>query len=243
MKIILKHKAEFQKLLADYAPATDAQEILSKIPLVIFMGVSGSGRNTIINHLVETGKYKFVVSDTTRPPKVRDGALEENAVHYYFRSEEDVLADLNAGKFLEAELIHNQQISGISIRELVEVSKSGKIPINEVEFGGALNILKIKPDAKIFFVVPPSYSEWMRRLTAREQMSTEELHNRIRTAIKVIQIGLKEDRLTFVINDSSLESAEMVDHLVRGGEAEEHHNEARQIAKGILEDIRKHYDV
>lgn len=241
MQVVLRHKQEFQEILADYQPAPEAIEILSKIPLVIFMGVSGSGRNTIINHLVDTGNYQFIVSDTTRPAKIRNGQLEQDGVHYHFRSEEDVLTDLRAGKFLEAEIIHNQQVSGMSVRELVRVADSGKVPINEVEFGGAGNVLDIKPDTKAFFVVPPSYDEWMKRLNSREQMSEQELRNRIDTAIKVIETGLADDRLIFVINDSSEASAQMVDHIVRGGSADDHHQEARAIAKRILEDIRRHH--
>ena len=243
MRVTLNHKAEFKEVLKNYVPGPEALEVLSRIPLVILLGVSGSGRNTIINHLVETGKYKFIVSDTTRPPKVRNGELEQDGVQYYFRSEEEVLDDLRQGKYLEAELIHNQQVSGTSIRELVQVADSNKIPINEVDMGGTDNIISVKPDTQFFFVVPLSYDEWMRRLTGREQMSDAELDNRLTTAVRVIEKGLAEEHFTFVINDDSADSAVRIDEQINGGRNIGHHDEARAVTEQLLSDIKKHHQV
>lgn len=240
MHVELVNKQAFQEVLAHYQPAPESIDILRRIPLVILLGVSGSGRNTIINHLTKTGKYQYIISDTTRPPKVRDGKIEQHGINYYFRSEEDVLQDLREGKFLEAELIHNQQISGMNIRALAEVAESGKIPINEVDIGGTDNILKAKSDTQFFFIIPPSYTEWMRRLNAREVMTEKERNNRVSTAIRVIEKGLKEDHFTFVINDSSAASASKIDEQVRGPRDTGHHDEAREVARQILNDIKSH---
>ncbi len=232
----------FKELLTDYSLSAETTRVLESIELVILFGITGSGRNTIINHLVGTGRYHFVVSDTTRPPKIRDGKLEQDGVQYNFRSEEEVLKDIKNGKFLEAEVIHNQQVSGISIRELKRANKSGKIPIDEVDIKGTVNILKIKPNTKMFFIIPPSYDEWMKRLDAREQMSQEELYNRIDTAIRVLRIGLAGEHFRFVINDSSLESAKAIDKQVVSGFVDEAHNQlARKIAHKILLDIEQHH--
>ena len=243
MQVVLRNKQAFEKVLADYQPEPKSIEILGNIPLVILLGVTASGRNTIIRHLVESGKYKQVVSDTTRPAKVRDGKLEENGINYYFRSEEEILADLQDGKFLEAEIIHNQQVSGISVRELEVAQVSGKIPVNEVDLGGTDAILRAKPDTKFFFVIPPSYTEWMRRLSGREQMSEQELVNRLQTAIKVIKKGLKDDHFIFVINDSSFDSAKRIDEQVHNNKNETHHAEAQLVAEEILKDIHAHHDI
>lgn len=238
MHVELRNKQAFNDILVDYAPAPESVQMLSRIPLVIFLGVSGSGRNTIINHLVASGKYKFIVSDTTRPAKVRDGKLEQDGVNYHFRTEEAVLADLQAGKFLEAEVIHNQQVSGISIRELEKATISGKIPTTEVDLGGTDAILRAKPDTQFFFIIPPSYDEWMKRLTGREEMSPQELQNRMETAVKVLEKGLSEEHFIFVINDSSAESAIKIDQQVQNHKDESHHAEASVVAKQILEEVK-----
>lgn len=239
MNVELNHIDEFEAILESYIPSERALSLLGDIPLVIFLGITGAGRNTIINHLLDTGKYHFIISDTTRPPKVRDGKLEQDGVQYHFRSEEDVLADLRAGDFLEAEVIHNQQVSGISIRELDRATKSGKIPINEVDLAGTKNIIKVKPDTKMFFIVPPTYDVWLQRLHAREDMHDKEFANRLKTAVKVLEEALAKDYFIFIINDSSLESAQRIDKWLSGTSAQSHHEEAKNATRALLETIQR----
>lgn len=241
MTVVLKNIDQFREVLKAYAPSDRAINAIRDIPVALFTGVSGAGRNTIINHLVETGRYRFIVSDTTRPPKVRDGELEQDGVHYHFRNEDDVLEDLKNGEFLEAEVIHNQQVSGISIRELEDGGKSGKILITDVDVEGPANVLRAKPNARVFFIVPPSYDEWLRRLKARETMSPEELANRTQTAIRIIKHALQQENYSFVINVSSLESATMVDQQMQQDSIDhDHDREVREVAKQILADLERH---
>lgn len=239
MTVVLRNKEAFQKVLAGYAPSTEAKQILSIMPLVILQGITGSGRNAIITYLVESGKYHQIVSDTTRPPKLRDGKMEENGVQYFFRDEEEVLIDLMDGEFLEAELIHDQQVSGISMRELKRAHESGKIPINEVALEGTINIEKAKPDTIFCFVVPPSYEEWIRRLTHREIMSDVELSNRKQSAAKELIEALESNRFHFVVNDEVEHAAAQVDAALEGyGDAEKDAH-GRTIAKEILEQLQR----
>lgn len=237
MTVELENKQKFIEILDGYRPSNSALEVLREMPLVIMLGVTASGRNTIINHLVNSGKYHFVLSDTTRPPKVRDGKMEENGIHYNFRNEIDVLKDLQAGNFLEAELIHNQQVSGISIAELQRASKSNKIPVNEVDFGGVKAIKMLKADTNFFFVVPPSYKEWLYRLQGREIMSQIELANRMTTAKKILREALEDNTFTFVVNDSSHASAELIDTIVNDEKHNYNDKPARGIAQHILNEL------
>lgn len=234
MTIKLHYKKHFTEILKDYRPSDQVFESLQKMPLVIMLGVTASGRNTIINHLVNSDRYHFVISDTTRPPKVRDGRLEQDGVHYNFRTEKDMLADLAKGIFLEAELIHNQQVSGISVKELEKAASSGKISINEVDIGGTVAIERAKPDTKFFFIIPPSYKEWLYRLQGREVMSEEETANRMITATRVIETALADEHFIFIVNDSSHASSELIDRVVSGIGSSYNDIPARTIAKNIL---------
>lgn len=233
----LKLRNEFEKVLRDYQPSPEVYEILRQIPLVIMLGVTGAGKNTIINHLLGSGQYHFVVSDTTRPPKLRDDKMEEDGVQYHFRRERDVLDDLKNGLFLEAELIHNQQVSGTSVRELMKAADSGKIPVNEIDFGGTINVRHAKPDTIFFFVIPPSFREWKYRLQGREIMSEDELKNRLETAVKVLDEGLSRNDFIFVVNESSHESAEEIDAYVHERTVMADQNAARDLARQIRHDL------
>src|SRR5580765_4863377 len=131
--MVLKHYAEFKEVLETYHISDSAKNTLDDLTLVLLLGPTSGGRNTIMKHQLQTGNYTYIVSDTTRAPRINDGVLETSGNEYWFRTEEEVLADLKAGQFLEAELIHDQQVSGISMRELEKARAQNKIAITDVD--------------------------------------------------------------------------------------------------------------
>ena len=235
-KPFLTHRTDFEQILQNYTISDHAKSILARTPYVVLSGVAGGGRNTVINYLVEHDNYIFVVSDTTRPPKMRDGKMEEDGVQYNFRSEEAMLDELRRGEFIEAEIIHNQQVSGTSIREIERIIDHGKIPINEMEFGGINAIAAAKPDATIIGLLPPSYEEWMRRLSSREQMSQDELHNRLVTAKKVFENMLQQSYFQFVVNTTVEEGAAAIAYIVEHG-SHPRSDDARRLAGELLHKV------
>lgn len=235
--VVLHYKDEFKKLLAHYQPSEQSKKLLLDMPLVILQGITGSGRNAIIDYMTKNLSYHQIVSDTTRPPKVRDGKMEQDGIQYFFRSEEKVLEDLRNGAFLEAELIHDQQVSGISIRELERAQKSGKVPINEVAREGVENIRQAKPDTHFFFVLPPTYEEWIRRLTGREQMTPEEFANRKNSAILELQEALNAEHFVFIINETLEQSAHDIEQVIKTGVDQKQQLRGRQVTEEILRAI------
>lgn len=240
MQVILRQKEQFRKILAHYKPSPESLSILNDVQLLILQGITGSGRNTIIDKLVEKGGYTQIVSDTTRPPKMRDGAMEQNGVQYYFRSEEEILNDLSAGKYLEAELIHDQQVSGISIRELQRVNDANKVSVNEVAREGVENIRALKPDTIFVFVIPPSFEVWMQRLAARETMTPGELQNRTESAVLEIREALSKPYFHFVVNDELNVAVNDVDEIARQQGDPDVNAEDREAAEQLLASIEQH---
>jgi guanylate kinase len=196
----LRYFKEFQEILENYHITEAGQKTLTESRLALLVGPTASGRDTIIRKLLTTGDYYHLVSDTTRKPRINNGLLEQNGVEYQFRTEKEFLADLKSGKLLEAEIIHGQQVSGISIRELKKAHGQNKIGITNVDLN-IETIIKAKPDTIAFFVLPPSFEEWMRRRTQRDNLPQEEKHRRIETALKIFEAGLEHSYYNFVIND------------------------------------------
>jgi guanylate kinase len=215
-EVKLKLKKEFVEVLANYQVSEHAHRILHEVEYVVLVGPAAGGRNTVINELVANHDFQQIISDTTRSPKFRDGKTEQHGVNYFFRSEEGMLDDLRAGEFLEAELIHDQQVSGTSIRELEKAATAGSPAINEIEFGGARNVLAAKPDTKVVAILPPSFSEWKRRFESREKISVQEFKNRIITAQKVIKLIREESRIRVVINHDFRQAAQEIVEFVEG---------------------------
>jgi guanylate kinase len=237
---VLHNKKAFEEALENYEVSPHARTVLAKTPFVALSGIAGGGRNTVIRVLVEKYNYIFAVSDTTRPPKFRDGRMEENGIDYFFRSEEDMLHDIKNGEFIEAEVIHNQQVSGTSIREIERTIGTGRIPIHDFEYGGIKSVVRAKPDATIIGLVPPDYDEWVRRLYNREPIHEQEFLNRLVTAEKVLENMLLNDYFKLLVNDSTDRCAAHLRRIVEQGEyTEEEHKAGRRVVETLLENVRK----
>lgn len=212
----LKHFAQFSSTLSSYHVSDRALRAIEGLKLVLMLAPTSSGRNTIIRHLLKTGNYYYIVSDTTRQPRVNDGVLEQNGREYWFKTEEEVLADLKAGEYLEAEIIHNQQISGISIRELEKAQSENKVAITDIDLEGVHNVMKVKKDAIPILLLPPSFDEWQKRIMQRGHMSIDERRRRLQTAMEIFEDGLNQPFYRFVISDSIEHAASTIDAVASG---------------------------
>ncbi len=231
----LVHIAEFESALQDYHLSKTALQTLSQTKLVILVAPTSSGRNTIIWQLLKTGDYHFIVSDTTRKPRINDGVPERDGHEYWFRTEQEMLDDIRGGKYLEAAIIHNQQVSGISVRELQKATDEGKIAITDTDISGADNATKYKPDTIAIFVLPPSFDEWQRRIEHRGSMDPAEFRRRMESACKEFERALKRDYYYFIINDSIEHSVEQVNQIAKLETTDsEMQRNARDLAESLL---------
>jgi len=238
----LQHRDEFTEILANYQLSDSAKKSLLRIKLVLLVGPSSSGRNTIISELLKSGKYHYIVSDTTRKPRENNGVLEQNGREYWFRTEEELLADLQKGEFLEAAIIHDQQVSGISMRELEVAAAEGKVAINEIEVVGAHNIQAAKPDGLFFFVVPPSFDEWMVRMSARGELPADEVRRRLSSAVQEITTALSRPYYRFIVNDTFAHAAKRIDAIVNGETVPNDQEQAKDVAGRILNETKRYLE-
>jgi len=206
----LHHLKEFREVLKHYRVSDEGRKVLEHTKLALLVAPTSSGRNTIVRDLLKTGEYHYIISDTTRKPRINDGVLEKNGVEYWFRSEEEVLADLKNGKFLEAAIIHEQQVSGISMREIKKARQEGKVGVTDIEIAGVRSIIEAKPDTIVFFVIPPNFDEWQRRLKSRGAMSVAETKRRLISALKELESALEHPYYTFVVNDKIENALEQI---------------------------------
>lgn len=230
-------RAEFEKVLSDYKPSDHARGIINDAAFAVLTGPSGAGRNTLIRELAKTGAYHFVISTTTRPPRMNDGVLEQNGREYWFCTEQEVLDDLKAGEFLEAEIIHGQQVSGISIEELERASLERRIAITDVDIAGIDNVLRAKPDALPILVFPPSFEVWRQRLNGRGDMDMDQLKRRAQTAARIYELPEKDDRYRIVINDTIEHAVAQIRAIAEHGELDPvPRAEAQAIARQLRAD-------
>lgn len=232
----LRYRQDFLDILAHYSVSEQGQELLKQAHLVALVGATAAGRQTLINALLRNHPetYHSLISDTTRPPKVRNGQLERDGFDYFFRDEAEMLEDLRRGEYLEAALIHNQQVSGISLREIKRAIDAGKIALSEMQFNGAANIHAAKPDATIIFVLPPNFETWMRRIQGRGDLQGDELKRRLTSALIEFDEAVTKPYYQLFVNDDVTRSAEHL-HQILTGQAEP---PEPRIARAIVDHLR-----
>lgn len=235
----LRLKDTFKKMLQDYAPSKVSVGVLKNAKIAIFDGLSGSGRNTIMQGLLKMGEYQYMVSDTTRRPRINNGIPEKNGVEYWFKTEEEVLEGLVNGQYIEAAIIHDQQVSGVSIKEVKRAAVVNKIAITDIQPDGVDNFKKYKPDVISIFITPPSFAVWLERLNARGAMGEEERHRRIESAIVEIKHALSSDFYYFLVNDQLEDSVKTADAICHGLARPD--ESAAQQAAQLLTEIEKYF--
>lgn len=163
---------------------------MNKGILIVFSGVSGVGKGTILSQLMpmEELNLAYSVSMTTRKP--REGEVE--GVNYFFVSKDRFKQAIKDGELLEhARFVNNDY--GTPKKYVEEMLEKGKNVILEIEIRGAKQIMEKCPDALSIFIVPPSLEELERRLKERSSEDEQTIMKRIAKARRELKdIGFYE---------------------------------------------------
>ncbi len=163
--------------------------------LFVFSAPSGTGKTTIVRHLLrELPQLKFSVSATTRKPR----ANETNGVDYYFISEEEFKNKIENGEFIEWGKFYDY-LYGTLKHEVEKDINNGNNILLELDVKGALEIKKAYPDSVTIFIAPPSIEELISRLKKRNTETEEDFKKRIERA--EMELGYKEKFDYLVVND------------------------------------------
>ncbi len=122
--------------------------------LIIISAPSGSGKTTIIKHLLQHDfNLEFSTSATSR--KMRTD--ETHGKDYYFLEIDDFNKSIANNEFLEYEEVYEDVYYGTLKSEVERIRKNGNNVIFDVDIVGGLNIKKYYgKDALSIFIKPPS---------------------------------------------------------------------------------------
>ena len=165
--------------------------------VLIFSAPSGSGKTTIIRHLMEQEfNLHFSVSATNRPPRGK----EIHGKDYFFISTEEFRDKIDKDHFLEWEEVYEGRFYG-SLKSVVnDKLAEGKNVIFDVDVVGGLNIKKYYGDqALAVFVQPPGLEALEMRLRQRDTDKEEDILNRLEKAAWEMNFAEKFDYI--LIND------------------------------------------
>lgn len=173
--------------------------------VVIFCAPSGSGKTTIVKHILSVdNRLAFSVSACTRNKR----ANEEHGKDYYFLSHEEFKQRITNNEFLEYEEVYGGNFYGTLKSEVDRIWAMGKAVIFDVDVEGGLNIKKHFGDkALAVFVKPPSVEVLEQRLRFRSTETEETLRVRIDKAVHELQY---ENKFEYVLLNENLDEALVV---------------------------------
>ena len=150
--------------------------------LYIFTAPSGTGKTTLIKRLISYAKKQqhkvhLSVSHTTREPRVG----EESSKDYYFISEEEFKKNISDNQYLEYAVVHGN-LYGTPKSQIYQKLRDENKVFLELDWQGALDILKIYPNAESIFISPPSIDHLRKRLEDRGLDTKEVIEKRIKGA-------------------------------------------------------------
>ncbi|MEN9656071.1 MAG: hypothetical protein RL311_1010 [Bacteroidota bacterium] len=154
---------------------------MKKGKLIVFSAPSGSGKTTIVRHLLkqEDLNLEFSISAATREAR----GEEVNGKDYYFMSLDQFKQHIKNEDFVEWEEVYRDNFYGTLKSEVERIWAKGKNVIFDIDVAGGLRIKSKFPEETLaVFVKPPSVDELKRRLKERSTESDEKINMRIAKA-------------------------------------------------------------
>ncbi|MDE6811395.1 MAG: guanylate kinase [Muribaculaceae bacterium] len=180
--------------------------------IIVLSAPSGTGKSTIIRHIIENPELKlgFSVSATSRAPR----GEEQDGKEYYFLSPEEFSRRVAADEFVEWEEVYPGCCYGTLKSEVERVTSAGQNLIMDIDVKGGINVKRcFGDDALAIFILPPSLEELERRLRGRATDSDETIARRLGKA--EYELGFAGRYDTRIINDDILRASQEVTAIIK----------------------------
>lgn len=184
--------------------------------LIVFSAPSGSGKTTIVRHLLKQKdlNLEFSISATSRAPREN----EVDGKDYYFMDLKEFKSHIKNDDFLEWEEVYKDNFYGTLNSEIERIWNMGKHVVFDIDVVGGLDIKRIYPEQTLaVFVKPPSIEELKIRLKKRKTES--------------------EDRIAMRVAKASIEmaTAPQFDHIIINEDLDTALNEAHTLVKDFIQ--------
>ncbi|TYC13468.1 guanylate kinase [Bizionia gelidisalsuginis] len=171
--------------------------------LIVFSAPSGSGKTTIVRHLLknEALNLAFSISATSREKRGEEIDLED----YYFLSAKEFKNKIKGDEFLEWEEVYRDNFYGTLKTEVDRLWALGKHVLFDIDVSGGLRIKRKFPEQTLaVFVKPPSIDELKIRLKNRKTETDDKINMRVAKASAELATAPLFD---IIIENDNLEKA------------------------------------
>jgi guanylate kinase len=196
--------------LRDFLIERESRSGRQKNQLVVLAGPTAVGKGTVSTHIRENYPDVLLsVSATTRAP--RPG--EVDGVNYYFVSDAEFDRMVDEGELLEWATVHNAFRYGTPRTPIDRALGEGKSVLLEIDLQGARSVRAAMPEARLIFLLPPTWEELVRRLIGRGTESAAEQQRRLETA--KVELAAQDEFDHRVVNTDVAEAAREVVDLMK----------------------------
>jgi guanylate kinase len=178
--------------------------------LVVLAGPTAVGKGTVSTYIRENYPDVLLsVSATTRAP--RPG--EVDGVNYYFVDDAEFDRMIEAGELLEHATVHNAYRYGTPRAPIEAALDQGRSVLLEIDLQGARQVRESMPEARLIFLLPPTWDELVRRLIGRGTEEAAEQQRRLETA--KVELAAQDEFDYRVVNHTVAEAAREVVDLMK----------------------------
>lgn len=184
---------------------------MKKGKLIVFSAPSGSGKTTIVRHLLKQEQFnlEFSISATSREKR----GEEQEGVDYYYLSAKAFKNKIKNDEFLEWEEVYRDNFYGTLKTEVDRIWAKGKHVIFDIDVSGGLRIKRKFPEETLaIFVKPPSIDELKIRLKKRKTESDDKINMRVAKASAELATSPLFD--TVILNDNLDKALKEAENLV-----------------------------
>lgn len=177
--------------------------------LVVLAGPTAVGKGAVSGYIRENyPEIHFSVSATTRP--ARPG--EEDGVHYFFVSDAEFDRLIAKHELLEWAVVHNSYRYGTPRAPIDEALDAGRSVLLEIDLAGARSVRQAMSEARLVFLLPPSWDELVRRLIGRGTEAPADQQRRLETAR--VELAAQDEFDFKVVNHEVSRAAQEVVELM-----------------------------
>lgn len=233
--------SKIEKLIREYQPSESVRQLVIQTKIVLLVGISGAGKDTTKQRLMQSSEFADIVSYTTRQPRQNKGIWEREGIDYNYIDEATAARLLESHAFVEAKFVHGT-VYGTGVKQIQDIHDADKIAVTDIDVQGVDEYKKLSPGVVAIFLLPPNYQEWRRRLSVRYASQEEfdrEWPKRYNSAIREITHALEVPYYHFVINDDIDETARIVREIASKPDVyNRKDDEARLAARDLLEQLK-----
>lgn len=214
-----------------YRPPAIVSQLINQRPPLILSAVTAAGKNTVSKFICERDNgYSRLVTYTTRRP--RSG--ESSGRDYWFLNDGQMFDQIKRQILLESQVIHDF-VYASPIEGYLKIVNQNKTPILTIDVHGAALLGQINPSLRPYFLIPPSFDEWMQRLGSRAFLSDGERNRRLHSAADELSVALSNNNFIFIVtHDSEAASQEILSGMAVPASQEP----TRRLAKELHDYIR-----